>query len=158
MSSATPAGRIQQAWKNVFIGLLVIAAIIFFVGQLVFKAPWELLVPALFPGAVKQGLIAPTISWDSTFMLAIVLAMLFAALDCVLRFPRRTGPSARALDAKLDAIAKHLGIDLDEVIASELLALIKQGKKVEAIALYRDYAGAGLAEAKSHVESLERTG
>jgi large subunit ribosomal protein L7/L12 len=39
-----------------------------------------------------------------------------------------------------------------------VLALVRAGRKIEAIKLYRDMTGAGLKEAKDAVESLERGG
>jgi ribosomal protein L7/L12 len=41
---------------------------------------------------------------------------------------------------------------------SRVLALTREGRKIEAIKLYRDLTGAGLAEAKNAVEALEREG
>ena len=39
-----------------------------------------------------------------------------------------------------------------------VLALVRGGRKIEAIKLYRDVTGAGLKEAKDAVEALERDG
>jgi large subunit ribosomal protein L7/L12 len=39
-----------------------------------------------------------------------------------------------------------------------VLALAREGRKIEAIKLYRDITGAGLKEAKDAVEALERAG
>ncbi len=39
-----------------------------------------------------------------------------------------------------------------------MLALVTDGRKIEAIKLYRDLTGAGLKEAKDAVEALERDG
>jgi ribosomal protein L7/L12 len=41
---------------------------------------------------------------------------------------------------------------------SELLTLLQQGSKIEAIRRHRERTGAGLKEAKEAVEALERTG
>ena len=43
-----------------------------------------------------------------------------------------------------------------ESILAELLALLAEGRKIEAINRYRDVTGAGLAVAKETVEALER--
>ncbi len=154
MRAVPPVSRAQQAW-NVIVGLSFFVAVAFVVLLVVIKAPWETLVPALFPGAVEKGLIAATISWGTTFQLAATLACLSGVLK-FLRFPWQPEASTRVIDAKLNAIAKHLDIDLDAVIRAELLALRERGKKIEAIELYREYTGVGLAEAKAHVEALER--
>ena len=43
-----------------------------------------------------------------------------------------------------------------ESILAELLALLAEGRKIEAIKRYREVTGAGLAAAKETVEALER--
>jgi ribosomal protein L7/L12 len=45
-------------------------------------------------------------------------------------------------------------VDYGENDFSEVLALRRQGKLIEAIKLYRSITGAGLAEAKTFVEGL----
>lgn len=45
---------------------------------------------------------------------------------------------------------------LDAGTADELRDLLRQGKKIEAIKLYRHRSGAGLKAAKDAVEDLER--
>ena len=44
----------------------------------------------------------------------------------------------------------------DAAIEDELRSLLAERRKIEAIKLYREHTGAGLAEAKDAVESLER--
>ena len=66
------------------IGYLVGAVLVLYlVVLIVFKGTWDVLVPALFPGAVEQGLVAKTISWGTAFLLsgALSLVLLWAALD-----------------------------------------------------------------------------
>jgi ribosomal protein L7/L12 len=58
------------------------------------------------------------------------------------------------LERKLDALLRHAGIDLPKLAAEEAAALARAGRKIEAIKLYREYTGCGLAEAKAKVESL----
>lgn len=156
MRAATP---VQQAWRGL-VALAFVVAVYFVLLLIVIKLPWESLVPTLFPGAVEKGLIAPTISWGTTFMLAASLGLLAAFLR-YFRFPGQptaiTRETIRVIDAKVNAIAKQLGVDLDAALRTEVVALIERGKKIEAMALYREYAGAGVAAAKAHVELLERT-
>ena len=66
----------------------------------------------------------------------------------------RVSAVAARLDRKLDALIRHAGIDLPKLAAEEAAALARAGKKIEAIKLYREYTGCGLAEAKAKVESL----
>ena len=61
------------------------------------------------------------------------------------------------LERKVDSILAHLGIDWQAQLSdldSEIIDLMRQRQKIEAIKLYRANTGAGLVEAKSHVESL----
>lgn len=44
----------------------------------------------------------------------------------------------------------------DEVWEADVRALVAQGQKIQAIKVYREHTGVGLAEAKSAVEHLER--
>ncbi len=57
-------------------GVVLLVAGVFIVGLLFIKLLWAWIVKDLFPGAVEQGLIAPKISWLSSFKLALVLAIL----------------------------------------------------------------------------------
>ena len=132
--------------------------VLYFVVLIVFKGAWDLLVPTLFPGAVEQGLVAKTISWWTAFLLsgALTLVLLWARWtsgswfgSCSKRMP--------VLEVKLNAIATHLGIDLDAAIKAEVAALSEAGRKAQAIDLYRSYTGADLARAKEYVDGLPRS-
>lgn len=62
------------------------------------------------------------------------------------------------LENKLDFIYKKLGIEYIEnpsAVDARIVALIKQGNKLEAIKVYRELTNAGLAEAKQAVEKIE---
>ncbi|WP_063046734.1 ribosomal protein L7/L12 [Nocardia pseudovaccinii] len=62
------------------------------------------------------------------------------------------------LERKLDMIIKHLGLPSPDLAApyDEIDELIRQGKKIHAIKLYRDLTGASLKDAKDAVEARER--
>lgn len=60
----------------------------------------------------------------------------------------------RAIERKLDAIMAHLGIEEASDGLDEIKQLAANGHKLEAIKLYRQQTGCGLAEAKSFVDSL----
>ena len=66
----------------------------------------------------------------------------------------------RRLERQMEVLLKHFGIEVPpESAAPELagvLELVRAGKLIEAIKLYRERTGAGLAEAKSAVEALRR--
>jgi ribosomal protein L7/L12 len=79
----------------------------------------------------------------------------------------RYDPTTEALariERKLDLVMQHLGLH-DSAFhhaappgpdpLTEVLALIAQGKKIQAIKVYRERTGVGLKEAKDAVERLE---
>jgi len=57
-------------------GGIMVACVAFVVFLFVIKALWAWTVPDLFPVAVKQGLVAETISWGTAAKLAAFLAVL----------------------------------------------------------------------------------
>lgn len=60
------------------------------------------------------------------------------------------------LEKKVDAILKHLNIQVElDAVDREIVDLLKAGKKIEAIKLYRQHSGVGLKEAKDYVESIQ---
>ena len=58
------------------------------------------------------------------------------------------------VERKLDAVMNHLGVVMNSGVDPQLLQLVREGKKIEAIKLYRESTGVGLKEAKDFVESL----
>jgi hypothetical protein len=64
----------------------------------------------------------------------------------------------RRMERMLDALVRHSGLDLSAVADKRAGELLRAGKKIEAIKVYKEFTGAGLAEAKAHVEGLERSG
>lgn len=48
----------------------------------------------------------------------------------------------------------HLGVVMNSGVDPQILQLVREGKKIEAIKLYRESTGVGLKEAKDFVESL----
>ncbi len=59
------------------------------------------------------------------------------------------------VDSVLDASEGNSQVDADDA-EEPLVLLLKQGKKLEAIKLYRQRTGAGLTEAKAVIERLRR--
>ncbi|MFF3012699.1 hypothetical protein [Streptomyces sp. NPDC057939] len=72
---------------------------------------------------------------------------------------------SRALEDKVDALERRLGLVLDHLGIEEpeppgldeVRALMRDGRTVSAIKAYRGITGAGLAEAKRAVEALDLT-
>ncbi len=65
------------------------------------------------------------------------------------------------LERKVDFILKHLNLEFDEANAPEpaymveARDLIRRGNKIQAIKIYREHTGLGLAEAKAAIDALE---
>jgi ribosomal protein L7/L12 len=60
------------------------------------------------------------------------------------------------LERKLDALLRHSGMDVAALADKDAAELLRAGRRIDAIRVYREWTGAGLAEAKAHVEGLER--
>ena len=58
------------------------------------------------------------------------------------------------VERKLDAVMRHLGLEEEVPRRDEILALVRDGKQVQAVKLYREATGAGLAEAKQAVDAM----
>ncbi len=87
---------------------------------------------------------------EATFWLVLVLGLFLLAHYLS---PKAIGSKGR-LERKVDLILKHLGIDPNQGVDEKVMELMKAGRKIEAIKLYREQTGAGLKEAKDYVESL----
>ena len=57
-------------------GVLALILVAFIVALFLVKILWAWTIPDLFPGAVKQGLIAEEISWYTSLKVAIFVAAL----------------------------------------------------------------------------------
>ncbi|MFF0810564.1 hypothetical protein [Streptomyces albogriseolus] len=58
------------------------------------------------------------------------------------------------VERKLDAVMRHLGLEDEVPRRDEILALVRDGKQVQAVKLYREATGAGLLEAKQAVDAM----
>ncbi|MBX3380455.1 MAG: ribosomal protein L7/L12 [Phycisphaeraceae bacterium] len=58
------------------------------------------------------------------------------------------------IERKLDALLERAGIQVPDDGTDELKELVRAGRKIEAIKIYRERTGMGLAEAKEFVDSL----
>jgi hypothetical protein len=58
------------------------------------------------------------------------------------------------LERKLDLILGHLGLEYKDELLDRVGDLVAQGRKIEAIKVYRQATGVGLKEAKDAVERL----
>ena len=83
--------------------------------------------------------------------------LFFVLLLCLGGLERRLTSLIRGLEAKVDRIAANLGLDAPATEPPEVRGLLQAGRKIEAIKVYREATGAGLAEAKQAVERIEAT-
>ncbi|MEV5417452.1 hypothetical protein ACWDN6_05535 [Streptomyces albogriseolus] len=58
------------------------------------------------------------------------------------------------VERKLDAVMRHLSLEEEVPRRDEILALVRDGKQVQAVKLYREATGAGLLEAKQAVDAM----
>jgi ribosomal protein L7/L12 len=89
-------------------------------------------------------------------LLGVVVLVAVVALGSSATDRRLTRVDRRLarMERKLDAIADRLGVAVVEPELAEVTALLRQGKKIQAIKAYRESTGAGLAEARDAVERL----
>ena len=95
------------------------------------------------------------------YLQVVVVAVFFAGLAMMVlgsRRQNRDGEAARlaAVERKLDLIMKNLGIVEPQPDHSDVIPHLMQGQKIQAIKIYRERTGTGLAEAKDAVERIAR--
>ncbi len=67
----------RKAWLVAIVpGVAALVAGVFVLVLLLVKLLWAWTIPDLFPGAVEQGLVAGSISWYTSFKVAIFVAVL----------------------------------------------------------------------------------
>ena len=96
---------------------------------------------------------------NEQFLLGLVIAALIAAaIVARMASGQHRGYALSRLEAKLDALLKHQGIQFDPFsdCPPAVVDALRRGKKIDAIKAYRAATGAGLKEAKEYVEELQR--
>ncbi|MET7854146.1 ribosomal protein L7/L12 [Streptomyces avermitilis] len=84
----------------------------------------------------------------------VVFALLLAGFAGVESKIGRADRRVARVEWKLDLILGHLGIDHVDPRMERVGALLRDGRKFEAIKTYRELTGAGLKEAKEAVERM----
>jgi ribosomal protein L7/L12 len=89
-------------------------------------------------------------------LLGVVVLVMVVALGTSATDRRLTRVDRRLarVEQKLDAIAGHLGVAVAEPEFAEVTALLREGKKIQAIKVYRERTGAELKEARDAVERM----
>ncbi|MER5536360.1 ribosomal protein L7/L12 [Streptomyces mirabilis] len=85
------------------------------------------------------------------FVLAMIVFASYAGLEG--RLSRNDRRIAR-VEKKLDRILDHLGLAEADPELEQVVALARDGRKIQAIKVYREVTGAGLKEAKDAVDRL----
>ncbi|MFF0790018.1 ribosomal protein L7/L12 [Streptomyces spiralis] len=84
---------------------------------------------------------------------AVVVVVLAGVGGIESRISRADRRMAR-VEHKLDLILDHLGLREDDPRLEEVTGLLRAGKRMEAIKVYREATGAGLKEAKDAVDRM----
>lgn len=66
----------------------------------------------------------------------------------------RADQRVRQVERKLDLMLDQFGLREEDTRMDKVAALVRDGKKIEAIKLYRDITGEGLKESKDAVERM----
>jgi ribosomal protein L7/L12 len=96
---------------------------------------------------------------NEQFLLGLVVpALIAAAIVARMASGEHQGHTLSRLEAKLDALLKHEGIQFDPFsdCPPAVVDALRRGKRIDAIKAYRAATGAGLKEAKDFVEELQR--
>ena len=98
---------------------------------------------------------AETFGISALWVLAVLLLAILGAR--IKGLQSRMGVMSR-LEAKVDLLLKQANITFDPYanVPPEIAQAVRNGKKIEAIKLYRQSSGLGLKEAKEYIEGVER--
>jgi hypothetical protein len=90
--------------------------------------------------------------------LAVVVLILLAGIGARLNGLRSRIAVLSRVEAKLDLLLKQANIKFDPYasVPLDIVQALREGRKIEAIKLYRQSSGVGLKEAKDFVEEVER--
>ncbi|MGE7385872.1 ribosomal protein L7/L12 [Streptomyces sp. NPDC004126] len=93
----------------------------------------------------------------NTLFLALALLAVAGWITSTLNLKvRALEDKADRLERRLGLVLDHFGIEEPEPAGmDEVRALVRDGRTISAIKVYRQITGAGLAEAKRAVEALE---
>ena len=89
------------------------------------------------------------------YIILILMFLLFTGSSAYAALRPRERARIFRMERKLDAIIKHLAIDVAQIdeVSDAVKRLADEGKKIEAIKLHREQTGVGLRDAKDDVEA-----
>ncbi|MET7291640.1 hypothetical protein ABZS79_05705 [Streptomyces griseoloalbus] len=88
-----------------------------------------------------------------TAVLFLTCVVILGIATLQTRLSRAERRAARA-ERKLDLVLGHLGLRDEVPRLDEIAALVRRGKRIQAIKVYREATGADLVEAKEAVDRL----
>jgi ribosomal protein L7/L12 len=93
-------------------------------------------------------------SWSVVLlaMVAVVLVMVFSGSRA--KEQSRTTVRLAAVERKLDLVLDHLGIVEPPAEEPDVVHYLERGERIQAIKVYRERTGMGLAEAKAAVDRI----
>jgi ribosomal protein L7/L12 len=92
-------------------------------------------------------------------ILAIIVLGIGLVLMAASSFSGSRSREARrlaAIERKLGTALRHLGIEEPQPEEPDVVQLLEQGKKIQAVKVYRERTGLGLPEAKDVVDRIAR--
>lgn len=92
-------------------------------------------------------------SWLFGMIVVLTATALTAIIQRVWPAPDPNTKRITYLERRVSELSKQLGIE--EAPLTDVQALIAQGRKINAVKLYREQTGAGLAASKEAVEAME---
>jgi ribosomal protein L7/L12 len=95
---------------------------------------------------------------EVVYLLILLMAVAIMLVQWrLLEIVKRLSAVSR-VDAKLDVLLKHAGIEYDPYknLPPQVIDAVRRGKKIEAIKRYRESTGVGLKEAKDFIEEVQR--
>ncbi|MGW0083257.1 ribosomal protein L7/L12 [Streptomyces sp. NPDC003393] len=84
---------------------------------------------------------------------AVAVVVLAGVAGIESRISRADRRMAR-MERKLDLILDHLGLREEDLRLEEVTRLLRAGKRIEAVKVYREATGSGLKEAKDAVDRM----
>ena len=89
------------------------------------------------------------------YIILVLMFLVFTGSSAYAALRPRDRARLFRLERKLDAVIKHLNIDVSQLDAISDVAkrLADQGEKIQAIKAHREQTGLGLADAKDDVEA-----
>jgi ribosomal protein L7/L12 len=99
------------------------------------------------------------VSEDDAEFAAEILALLAEGqkIEAIKRYRERTGAGLAEAKKAVELLEGQGAVarqPLDPPVEQEIVALLEQGRKIQAIKLYREHTGTGLKEAKQAVEAV----